>query len=477
MFTYFLYHFVIIFNHFIIFYVVVMNGIFMLQMFVSLFDTAMYMIKTRHYEYRLMGQSTNMIPISLLVPAYNEEMNIVESIKSFLNLDYLNYEIIVINDGSKDNTLKTVIDAFGLQKVSDPVRMRLTTREVRGIYYNPELPRLRLIDKENGGKSDALNAGLNLSRYPYFVSVDADSFLKSNALLCIAMAFIKNKHTVAVGGIVRLINGCRVEEGKLVNAGIPKKIWEKFQTLEYLRSFLVGRIGWNHFNSLLIISGALGAFQKEPVLQVNGYTTGTIGEDMDLVVKLHRYMINKKYKYKVAFLPDPICWTQAPATLKTLFRQRRRWHIGLIDVISRNRDIFFNPRYGVVGIFSIPFHFLFEEMAPIVEVLGYIMIPLAWYFGLLSTEMFVLFLIASIFFGVITSIGSLAVEDLTTASYIRVRELLFMVFLSFVENIFYRQMTVGFRLVGIFSSRKYRQTWGIMKRQKLNQDSDEKNGR
>jgi len=474
MFTYFLYHVVIFFNHFIIFYVVVMNGTFLLQMFVSLFDTATYMKKTRHYEYRLMSQSANLIPISLLVPAYNEEMNIIESIKSLLNLDYLNYEIIVINDGSTDNTLQTVIDTFGLLRVNDPVRTRLITREVRGIYYNPDIPRLHLIDKENGGKSDALNAGLNLSRYPYFVSVDADSFLKSNALLCIAMAFIKNKHTVAVGGIIRLINGCEVKDGKLVKAGIPKKIWVKFQTLEYFRSFLVGRIGWNHFNSLLIISGAFGAFHKEPVMQVNGYTTGTIGEDMDLVVKLHRYMINKKYKYKVSFLPDPICWTQAPDTLTTLFRQRRRWHIGLIDVISRNRDMFLNPKYGVVGLFSIPYHFQFEMMAPIVEILGYVMIPLAWYFGLLSTEMFFLFLLASFFFGVITSIGSLAVDDLTTASYIRVRELLFMVLLSIAENIFYRQMTVVFRLAGIFSWRKYRQTWGAMKRHKFNQDVGEK---
>jgi len=257
---------------------------------------------------------------------------------------------------------------------------------------------------------------------------------------------------------------------------MPKKIWEKFQTLEYFRSFLVGRIGWNHFNSLLIISGALGAFQKEPVLQVNGYTTGTIGEDMDLVVKLHRYMRDKKYKYKVSFLPDPICWTQAPKNLKTLFRQRRRWHVGLIDVIRRNRDMFLNPKYGVVGIFSIPYHFLFEMMAPIVEMLGYIMIPLAWYFGLLSTEMFVLFLIASFFFGVITSIGSLAVEDFTNVSYIRVRELLFLFFLSFVENMFYRPMTVVFRLFGLFSSRKHRQTWGAMKRHKFNQDNSIKNG-
>ena len=474
MISYFLYNLVILFNYFIIFYVAVMNGIFLLQMFVSIFDAAAYMRKTRHYEYRLMNQSANMIPISLLVPAYNEELNIVESIKWLLNLDYLNYEIIVINDGSADKTLQTVIDAFNLARVNDPVRERLATKEVRGIYYNIDLPKLRLIDKENGGKADALNAGLNLSRFPYFVSVDADSFLKPNALLCIAMAFIKNKHTVAVGGIIRLLNGCKVKDGKLVCAGLPQNIWGKFQTLEYFRSFLVGRMGWNHFNSLLIISGAFGAFQKEPVLQVGGYTAGTIGEDMDLVVKLHRYMMDKKYKYKVAFLPDPVCWSQVPETLKTLFRQRRRWHIGLIDVLRRNKDMFFNHKYGVVGFISLPYHFLFEMVAPIVEILGYIMVPLAWYFGMLSTEIFLLFLIASILFGIITSIGSLAVEDFTNSSYIRVRELLFLVFLSFLENISYRQLTVLFRLIGIFSSRKYRKTWGAMKRHKYEQESGRK---
>ena len=325
MITFLLYQLMRVFNLFILWYVVVMSGISVIQMVVALLITPSYIKKARNFEYKIMGASHNIIPISVLAPAYNEEVTIVESVKSMLNMDYSNFEIIVINDGSKDSTLQTVIDAFNLHKISYPVRERVVTKKIRGIYYNPDIPRLRLIDKENGGKSDALNAGINVSRYPYIVSLDADSLLESDALLRIAMAFMQNKYTVAVGGIIRVANGCKIENGKVLKVGLPKKIWALFQTIEYFRSFLVGRIGWNGFNSLLIISGAFGAFQKEAVLQVGGYTTGTVGEDMELVIKLHRYMRLKKYKYQVTFLPDPICWTQVPEDLNILYRQRRRW--------------------------------------------------------------------------------------------------------------------------------------------------------
>ena len=455
---------------FILWYVIIMNSISLLQMVAALFITPVYITKSRRLEYRFMGASQNMIPISLLVPAHNEEPTIVDSIKSMLNLNYTNYEIVVINDGSEDNTLETVINAFGLHKIIYPVRERLPTKKIRGIYYNPDIPRLRLIDKENGGKSDALNAGINLSIYPYIVSLDADSLLDVNALLRIAMAFIQDKYTVAVGGIIRLANGCLVRDGKIMNIGLPKKIWPLFQTIEYFRSFLVGRIGWNSFNSLLIVSGAFGAFQKEFVLSVGGYTTGTVGEDMDLVIKLHRYMQARKYKYRVSFLPDPVCWTQAPETLNVLHHQRRRWQIGLIDVLSRNLDMLFKPRCGALGMIAMPYYFLFEMVSPVIELLGYILIPLACYFGFVSLDTLELFLIAAVGFGIITSMGSLLVEELTNSQYIKIHEVLLLNFLAIAENLFYRQMTVFFRLTGIFSFRKNKSAWGAMKREKFKND-------
>jgi len=447
-----------------------MNGISIMQMIIAFFTTAAYLNKTRQYEYRIMGESEHMVPMSILVPAYNEELNVVDNIKSLLNLDYLNYEIIIINDGSKDNTLQIIIDTFDLHIIDYPVRQQIPTKPVRGIYHNPETPLLWVIDKENGGKSDALNAGMNLSRYPYFICVDADSCLVSDSLFRIAMTIIKNKHTVAVGGIIGIINGCEVKDGIILKKGVPKNIWAKFQMVEYFRSFLVGRIGWNHFNSLLIISGAFGVFQKEAVMQVGGYTTGSIGEDMDLVVKLHRLMLDKKYNYKLSFLPEPVCWTQAPEDLNTLYRQRRRWQIGLLDVLDRKRDMIMNPKYKAVGCLSMPYQYLFEFVSPIVEITGYFMVPLAYYFRVISFEFFLLFFIASVLFGIITSIGSMVVEDFTTDNNIRIRDLLYLSLLCFLENFSYRQMTVGFRLAGIFARRKSKHSWGNMVRKKFNYD-------
>jgi len=453
--------------YFILWYVVIMNGISFAQMILALVITPKYIARAGNYEYKLMGASNNMIPLSLLVPAYNEEVTIVDSVKSMLNLNYLNFEVVVINDGSGDKTLETLISAFGLHKVSYPVREQLAAKKVRAVYYNPDFPRLWLIDKEHGGKSDALNAGINLSRYPYIVSLDADCVLDPDALLHIAMAFMENKYTVSVGGIIRVANGCNIKDGKILDTRIPKKTWALFQTIEYFRSFLVGRIGWNSLNSLLVISGAFGAFQKAAVLAVGGYTTGTVGEDMDLVMKLHMYMRSKKYKYQVNFLPDPICWTQAPESLVTLYRQRRRWQIGLIDVLGRFKGMFLNPDYGALGMLAMPYYFLFEMVSPVIELLGYILVPIAWFLNLIPLDALILFFVAAVLFGIVTSIGSLVVEEFTNSRYIKIREVLLLSFLGIAENLFYRQITVFFRLMGIFSYRRYKRSWGDMRHHKF----------
>ena len=458
----------IAFNYFILWYVVVMSSLSILQMVIALFVTPVYVRKMRHLEYRLLGSSQNIIPISVLAPAFNEEVTIVESVKSMLNMNYTNFEVIVINDGSKDSTLQTVIRAFDLHKISYPVNNKVHTKRVRGIYYNPDIPRLKVVDKENGGKSDALNVGINISLYPYIISLDADSLLEPDALLRIAMSFMQDKYTVAIGGMIRVANGCKIKDGKVLKVGLPKMIWPLFQTVEYFRSFLVGRIGWNGLNALLIISGAFGAFKKDAVLAVGGYTTGTVGEDMELVIKLHHYMRSKKYKYKVRFLPDPICWTQVPESLNILYRQRRRWQIGLMDVLKRYKTMFLNPKYGILGMLAMPYYFLFEMVSPCIEMVGYLMIPVSWYFGFLTFDALILFFTAAVAFGVIASIGSLLVEEFTNTRFIKIREVLLLSLLSIAENMFYRQMTVFFRLMGILSYGKQKHVWGVMKRKKFN---------
>ena len=464
MIRYLLYKIVIYFNYFIIVYVAIVGIINMIQMLMAMMFSAMYIKKAKFSDIKLYKESYNMIPISVIVPAYNEEEIVVQTIKSLLALQYLTYEIIVINDGSRDKTLKNVIKAFGLEKITVPIKAKIKTNPLRGVYYNPDYPNLLLVDKENGGKSDALNAGINVSHYPYFVSLDADSLLDSDALIRIALSFMEYKYTVAVGGIIRVANGSEVKNGKVIKLALPSSRLAVFQIVEYLRAFLVGRTGWSILNTVLIISGAFGAFQKDAVIQVGGYTTNTVGEDMDIVVKLHKYMREKKYKYKIVFLPDPICWTQVPESLGDLYKQRRRWQVGLIDTMKRNKIMALNPRYGSCGMLAMPYFFLFEMIAPIVEALGWVFIPLSYFLGILSFQFFIAFFIVATVFGVILSVGALIIEEYTFNKYVKLSEFFRLCLYGVIENFSYRQMTVFFRLIAIFGFRRFKHSWDKIKR-------------
>lgn len=464
MIMYILHKCVVFFNKFIIFYVAMLAIINLIKMTVSILYSLTYIKKARFSDMNLYKKSYNMIPISILVPAYNEEKVIVQNIKSLLSLEYLNYEIIIVNDGSKDETLEEIIKEFKLRQITFPFKPKIGTKPIKGIYSNPDYHNLLLVDKENGGKADALNAGINISHYPYFVSLDADSLLDSDALVRIASAFMEYKYTVAVGGIIRVLNGSTVANGKVEKLALPKSKLAMFQVMEYLRAFLAGRTVWSILNTVLIISGAFGAFQKQAVLEVGGYTTDTVGEDMDIVVKLHRYMREKKYKYKITFLPDPICWTQVPERLKDLFSQRRRWQVGLMDTMKRNSKMMLNPKYSSTGMIAMPYFFLFEQVAPVVEVLGYIFIPLSYFFGILSIEFFIIYLLAAVVFGVILSIGSLIIEEFSFNKYIRFRDFFKLCLFAILENFSYRQMTLVFRLIAILNFRKYRYSWGKIQR-------------
>ncbi|MCL2320331.1 MAG: glycosyltransferase family 2 protein [Treponema sp.] len=441
-----------------------------MQMFTAMVYAVMYIKKVKFSDIRLYKESYNMVPISILIPAYNEEKTVIHTIKSLLAIEYSTYEVIVVNDGSKDNTLKHVIRAFGLRKITFPMKAQIKTNPIRGIYFNPDHPNLLLVDKENGGKADALNAGINVSRYPYFVSLDADSVLDADALVRIALSFMEYKYTIAVGGIIRVANGSEVKNGKVVKLALPRSRLAMFQIVEYMRAFLVGRVGWSVMNTVLIVSGAFGAFQKETVIQVGGYTTDTVGEDMDIIVKLHKYMREKKYKYKITFLPDPICWTQVPEGLRDLYTQRRRWHVGLIDTMKRNKIMMLNPRYGVSGLLAMPYFYLFEMIAPVVEALGIVFVPLSYFLGILSVQFFILFFIATTIFGVILSIGALTIEEFTFNKYVKLKEFLRLCLYGVIENFSYRQMTVVFRLIAIVRFKKYKNSWEKIKRKGFDED-------
>lgn len=452
------------FNNAILYYVLCINTIYFMLLILSAFSLYDYIKKMNYSSYKKYTASDNMIPISVLVPAYNEQNTIVDNVQSLLSLNYPLFEVIVINDGSKDNTLEKIIEAYNLKEVNQPVRYLIKTNKIKGIYRNIDIPNLTVIDKENGGKADALNVGINLSKYPVFTSIDADSILESDSLVRVIMPFIEDKLTVAVGGIVRIANGSKIKNGRLERVGLPQNKLAMFQVVEYLRAFLNGRMGWDSLGCLLIISGAFGAFKKDVVVQVGGYAGNTIGEDMELVVKMHKYLREKKIKYKVKFIPDPVCWTQAPEKIKDLRGQRRRWQIGLMDSLFRHKELLLNPKYGIIGMVGAPYFWIFEMLGPVIEVLGYILIPISYVFGLLNTRYFVLFLVASILYGVILSIGAILLEEYTFSKYPSIKQLLRLSWYGMLENFGYRQMTTFFRIDAIIRYKKFKNSWGKIKR-------------
>ena len=451
-------------NYLIFFYVLTVNSIYFIQLVLSAFSLSDYIKKMLYSDFKKYTVSDNMIPISVLVPAYNEEATIVENIQSLLSLKYPLFEIVVINDGSKDNTLSKVVEAYGLSRVSQPIRYHVKTKQVRGIYRSANLPNLVLIDKENGGKADALNIGINVSKYPVFASIDADSILEGDSLIRVMMPFIENKETIAVGGIIRIANGSTIDNGNIKKVELPKSRIAMFQVVEYLRAFLTGRMGWNSLNSLLIISGAFGAFRKQEVVDVGGYTVGTVGEDMELVMKLHEYMIENKKTYNVKFLPDPVCWTQAPEKLRDLRTQRRRWQIGLMDSLFRHKKMLFNSKYGLIGMMATPYFWFFEMIGPVIELAGYIFIPIFYFTGMLNIRFFIMFLVTSILYGVILSTGAILLEEYTFSRYPSIGQLLKLTLYGIIENFGYRQLTVLFRVEGMIRFKKNKENWGKIQR-------------
>lgn len=400
-------------------------------------------------------------PVSIIAPAFNEQNSIVQSVSNLLSLDYPVYEVIVVNDGSSDETLSRLIEHFKLKQSSLVFRKSLETKPIRAIYTNPEYPRLIVIDKENGKKADALNAGLNISRYPLFCAVDSDSVLDRDALQKVVRPFLEDpEKTIAAGGIIRLSNGCVIEKGQLKRLSIPRNILVRFQIIEYLRAFLGGRVGLSRLNSLLIVSGAFGLFRKEIVMAIGGYRKNTVGEDMDLVVRMRQYLHENKKPFAVRFLPDPICWTEAPSNLRSLGSQRNRWHRGLIETLAASRKMLFNPRYGVTGLLALPFYFIFEMVGPLVELYGYLFFILASIFRVINYTYAALFFALAVVVGAMISLGSILLEEFSQRRYPLAKDILALLPYCFLENIIYRQYLSYVRVKAFIDYFKGKKEWG-----------------
>lgn len=406
-------------------------------------------------------------PVSIILPAHNEEQSIVSSVRSLLAIDYPEFEVVIVNDGSTDKTLQTMISTFGMAPFPEAYRKRLDTKEIHGIYASASIPNLRLIDKVNGGKADALNAALNCIHYPLYCSIDADCILQKDSLSRVIRPFLEDSRTVASGGVVRVLNGCTVRDGLIDTVGLPKGFLPGFQIIEYLRAFLFGRMGWSPLNALLIISGAFGIFYKERVIAIGGYRRDTVGEDMDLVVRLHRQLSAEKRPYRITFVPDPICWTEVPKDLHSLKSQRMRWQQGLGESIWPHLRLMLSRHGGAAGWIGIPFMLFFELFGPLIEVVGYLMMTILWLCGLVSFKVFLIFLLASVGIGILLSVNAMLLEELSYRLYPKFRQRLKLLLWAVLENFGYRQLTTLWRAMGLlrwaFSRKKHRR-WGHIQR-------------
>ena len=424
----------------------------------------------RHVEARLLDLLPRVYsgyepPVSVLVPAYNEEATIAASVRSMLQLDYPEFEVIVVNDGSRDGTLQALEREFALKPYPEAYWCRLAVKSVRGIYRSLRYSNLRVIDKENGGKADALNAGINAARYPLVCGVDADSILERASLRRVVTPFLHEPHVIASGGTVRIANGSEVRGGFLEAVGLPATMLPLLQIIEYLRAFLFGRLGWAPLNAVLIISGAFGVFRKEAVVAAGGYRHDTVGEDMELVVRLHRLHRLSRRPYRIAFLPDPICWTEAPESLKVLRSQRTRWQRGLGESLAHNWRLLLHPHGGAPGWLAFPFMLGFELLGPVVEVAGYVFMTAGFLLGIVSGTAFLIFMLLAIGLGMTLSASALLLEEISFHIYKRPRELFILAVVAVIENLGYRQLVTLWRLQGLIQwLARTRGHWGEMKR-------------
>jgi cellulose synthase/poly-beta-1,6-N-acetylglucosamine synthase-like glycosyltransferase len=440
------------------------NGLYVLQLVLAMQELAMQRPEKRAgLLWRRYADISP--PISLLVPAYNEEISIVDSLSSMLALNYPDFEVIAVNDGSTDGTLQAMIDGFGLKPVIRHYSESVPHQPLRGVYGSPQYPKLVVVDKPNGGKSDALNAGITLSRFPIFCAVDADSILESDALLRAAQPFIDDPvRTVAVGGTIRIANGCRIERGRVLSFGLPRSLLGLFQTVEYLRAFLMARLAWSRMRTLTIISGAFGLFKRQTAIAVGGYSHGTVGEDMELVVKIHRYMRDRRQDYRITFVPEPVCWTEAPESWRVLGRQRSRWQRGALETFFRHGDMLFRPKYGRIGVVGFGHVLIVDVLGPPIEVLGYLLVPMLWFLGLLSVDYLLAFLALTFVFGIFVSVASLILEEIELQRVPRISDLALLTLVAVVENFGYRQISNLWRLRGLWQYLRGHQGWGVMSR-------------
>src|SRR5467141_1691608 len=456
-------------NHALFWYYLASNFSYLAMLVIAFKTSAMHQRRLESIRLSWIKETPMAPPITVIAPAHNEETSIRVAVRNLLELDYPQLEVIVVNDGSEDRTFEELREEFGLRQVRVVYVPEAKSAPVRGLFRSDVDARLTVIDKEAGGsKADAVNAGLNAATSPYVCVVDSDSLLERDALLRIIVPVLEDpKRVVAVGGIIRVLNGSEIRGGQLQRVRLPRKSIEVIQVVEYLRAFLIGREAWAQGNMLMIISGAFGLFRTDLVRAIGGYRSRAIGEDFDLVVRLHRHLREKGADYCIQFVPDPVCWTEVPSDLRSLARQRSRWQKGMLDVLLPNRDMLFRPRYGRIGCLALPYLWLFELLAPVIELGGIVTIALAAWFGVLSGVFCLQFLLFGYAFATVISIGSVLQEEITYKRYNDWQDVARLVTYCFLEHFPYRQLHMIWRLQGLWQYLRGDLVWRPRKRKGL----------
>lgn len=461
------------YNYLVLFYFLIIVTIYIFLNVISFRNISKYTKKIKYVELKEIFRLHNFKPITVIVPAYNEENGIVESVRSLLQLEYPDYQLIVVNDGSTDGTLEQLFENFQIRQASFSPYYEIDSQPIKAVYFSPAYPNLVVIDKAKGGKADSINAAINISRNPLITVTDADSILERDCLLKIVRPFMEDDNIVAVGGTERIANGCKVNKGCIEEVGLSKSWLVRFQVVEYLRAFLFGRNGFDFLNGILIISGAFSCFRRDALIEIGGYRTGSVGEDMEIVVRLHKELRKKNSKTRVTFIPDPVCWTEAPEKIKTLSIQRVRWQKGTMESIRLHKDLFFNPNYGWLGMLVFPYYTFFEVLGPFIEISGYVVFIISYLLGIVPLNFAVAFFMAAFLYGVVLSTLSVCLEELSFKKYTKVRHLLILLVASILENFGYRQMTTFWRFKGFIEYYTGKRDWGKMEKKGFEQKNEE----
>ncbi|HZE09303.1 MAG TPA: glycosyltransferase family 2 protein [Gemmatimonadaceae bacterium] len=430
----------------------------------SLLELRRHMLLIADESRHLLLSSTLSPTISILAPAFNEEATIETSLRALLALQYPSLEVIVISDGSRDRTMDVLTKRFDLVAVKTIYEQRIKTKPVRTLYRSSAYPALVVVDKENGGKADALNVGLSFARGELVCAMDADTLIEADGLQRMVRPFLYGTDVVATGGTIRVVNGSEVKHGRVFKAAVPARMLAGVQVVEYLRAFLFGRLGWNRLGGNIIISGAFGLFQREAVLNAGGYLHDTVGEDMELVLRLKRLSYERGGPGKIAFVPDPVAWTEVPESASVLGRQRDRWHRGLADVLWRHRGMLFNPRYGITGVFVFPYYMFVELLSPVIEVVGLAGLAVGLIIGSVDWRFAALFYLTAYGLGTALTAFTLILEDVSFHRYATFRDRALLFWWALLENLGYRQLNVYWRLRGLWKFLRGRKDWGKMER-------------